>query len=211
MIETENDKLFRAVHGDTFFDCTTPQFSEQDLANILFPETMLKLGNWIQAGYVKPDYWKDPRGGKDKRRYSIVEIFRIGLIDSLVNGIGIKPSHAVEVVDFVIPFFNDIFDRHPDRELKSKAALYVMSWLDRRTGHMVSNVLYVKPDDAAGTYYEDDPYLNPDAKPLRSPGGTSILLPVTDLFYGLFLNCAKYLAMRNRGMTDKWGRPIENA
>jgi hypothetical protein len=36
MIETENDKLFRAVHGDTFFDCTTPQFSEQDLANILF-------------------------------------------------------------------------------------------------------------------------------------------------------------------------------
>src|SRR5687768_2555944 len=106
---------------DTFFDVHDPQFSHEDLARIFFPDTMLKVGNWIQAGHVKPDYWKDPRGGKERRRYSIVEIARIGIIDQLVHGVGIKPSQAAEIADFGIPFLNDSFDRHLDGERKSTA------------------------------------------------------------------------------------------
>jgi hypothetical protein len=56
-------------YGETYFSVHDPQFSEQDLSNLFSPATLLKLGNWIQAGYIKPDYCKDPRGGRDRRRY----------------------------------------------------------------------------------------------------------------------------------------------
>ena len=207
MTGTENDKLFNSVHGDTYFDCIGSQFSEIDLASILMPATMLKLGNWVHAGYVKPDYWKDPRGGRDRRRYSMVEIFRIALIDTLVNSVGIKPSQAVEIVDFALPFLNDVcFDRHPDREQKSKARIHVLSHIDRSTGRMKSHVTYFKPDD--NSYYSEDPYLNPDAEPHGPPAGVGISLPVSELWGWMHLQCCKYLASRGRGMTDKWGRPV---
>jgi hypothetical protein len=202
---TDND-----VYGETYFSVHDPQFSEQDLSNLFFPATLLKLGNWIQAGYIKPDYRKDPRGGRDRRRYSIVEIARISIIDGLVNCIGIAPSRAVEVADFCIPFLNDHFDRNPDRTLKSLSSIYVISWLDRSSGRMQSKVMYRKPpEDDDFAWYEDDPFLNPDAKPCGPPGHMAIVVPVTRWFMTLFINCTKYLWNRNRGLLDKWGRPVD--
>jgi hypothetical protein len=197
-----------AEYGDYFFDCIAPQFSEYDLGRILLPETMTKLNNWITAGYVKPHLWKDPRGGRDRRRYSIAEIFRIAIIGSLVNNIGIRPSDAAEIADFAIPFLNENrFERHPDRELKSKANLFLMSWRDRESGRVKSKTIYFKADDNA--WYDDDPYLNPDAKPQGPPVGIHILLPLTDIFNGVYMDCAKYLVNNKRAeLLDKYGKPI---
>jgi hypothetical protein len=204
---TENDELFAltGVHGDTAFSAYDLQFSEQDLSHIFYPETMLKLNNWIQAGYVKPGYLKDPRGGRDRRRYSIFGIARIGIIDTLVNGIGISPSQAVEVVDFATPYLNDQFDRHPDGTLKSEAHLYLHSWLDRPSGRMKSRVIYMTDD---WTFYEDDPFRNLDAKRCAPPIGASIFLPLSRFFSETFLKCTTYLAARKRGMLDRYGRPV---
>ncbi len=209
MTDKADDDAFSAVHGEHFFDVHTAQFSEGDLKQLLHPETMVKLQNWIQAGYVKPDMpWKHPRGGKERRGYSIVEICRINIIDSLVNGIGIAPSKAVEVADFAIPFLNDRFDRHADGVLKSKAHLYIYSWLDRSTGRMKSSVAYLKPPDTT-VWYADDPFLNPDAKPYRPPAGMCILTPISDFFNAMFTNCAKYLVNNKRGAMDKFRRPVD--
>lgn len=208
-----DDDAFCADHGEHFFDCTTAQFSERDLGNIFFPDTMLKLENWITAGYVKPDLYKDPEGGrKERRRYNIVEVARIAIIDSLTNGCGLKPSQAVEVADFSLPFLNDsFFDRHPDRTLKSNARIFVLSWLDRQTGRMKSKVYFLKPDDKDCAWYEEDPYIDPTAKPGSPPGGSGVYLPLTDFFIDVFMKCGKYLAARDRGLLDKWGRPLTNA
>jgi hypothetical protein len=192
--------------GNTFFDVHVPQFSMEDLGRLFPPEVMLKVLNWIQAGYVKPDYWKDPRGGKDRRRFSIVEITRIAIIDSLVNGIGIKPSQAVEVADFCIPFLNETFDRDAAQELKSTALVYVMTWLGRSDGKMQSTVYYRKLDDPI--LYDDNPDSNPDAEPLAPPAGVAIHLPLTNFFDKVFLDCAALLTQQKRGGMDKFRRPV---
>jgi hypothetical protein len=208
MIDTVDDDAFRAVYGDHFIDCMAPQFSERDLAQILFPETMLKLGNWVAAGYVTPKYEKDPRGGKDRRRYSISDIVRIAIIDSLVNGAWMPPRQAVEIADFAMTFQGDAFDRHPDNVRKSEAEVYVISHRDRSTGRMKSNAVYRKPDE--GAWYEDDPFLNPDATPGAPPAGIGVFVPVTDCFKSVFMNCAKFLVNNKRGgLMDKYRRPID--
>jgi hypothetical protein len=185
-----------------------PLFSERDLAQILFPETMLKLGNWIAAGYVTPKYQKDPRGGPDRRRYSISDIARICIIDSLVNSTCMPPRQAIEVADFAMTFEGDAFDRHPDGVRKSEARIYVISHRDRGTGRMKSSVLYRKPEEAA--WYEDDPFLNPDATPGAPPAGVGVFIPLTDAFNEIFMNCAKFLVNNKRGgLMDKYGRPVD--
>jgi hypothetical protein len=197
-----------AYDGDTFFDVHAPQFSHDDVGRIFFPDTMLKLGNWITAGYVKPERVKDPvKGGPARLRYSVTEIVRIAILDSLVNGIGIKPSQASEVADFCMPFLNDAFDRHPDGELVSTARLYVASWLNREDGKMKSSVSYRKLDDPA--LYVEDPYLNPDAKPHAPSKGTAIHLALTDTFNTVFLACAQLLSNQGRGGMDKFRRPVD--
>jgi hypothetical protein len=208
MTDTADDDAFRAVYGDHFVDCTSPLFSEHDLTKLLFPETILKLGNWIAAGYVKPKYEKDPRGGKDRRRYSIVDITRITIMDSLVNGVGIPPRSAIEVADFAMTFQGDCFDRHPDGAMKSPAKIYVISHRDRSTGRMNSHVFYSKPNEPA--LYPDDPFINPDAKRQGPPAGVGVYVPVSDFFYGMFMNCAKYLVNNKRGgLMDKYRRPVD--
>jgi hypothetical protein len=208
MTDTADDDAFCAAYGDHLVDCTAPLFSERDLAQLLFPETMLKLNNWIHEGYITPQHLKDPRGGRDRRRYSIAEIARITVVDGLVNGIGIPPRQAIEVANFAMPFLNDCcFDRHPDGARKSAAVLYVISWLDRKAGRMKSSMLYRKPDETA--WYEEDPYLNLDAAPCAPPAGVAILLPITEYFSQIFMNCAKFLVNNKRdGITDKYKRPI---
>lgn len=193
--------------GDTLFDVHAPQFSMEDLGRVFYPDVMLKLGNWIAAGYVKPDFWKDPRGGKDRRRFSIVEMTRISLIDQLVNGIGIKPSHAAEVADFAIPFLNDAFDRDAAQDLVSRARIYISTWLNRADGKMKSGVNYRKSGDTA--WYIDDPFRNPDAKPHAPPKGVAILIPLSDTFETVFLAAAEVLKAQKRGGMDKFRRPID--
>lgn len=205
---TPEDQAFFDRYGGVFFQVHTNQFSHDDLSKIFFPDTMLKLGNWIAAGYVKPDYQKDhTRGGPDRRRYSIVEITRISIIDSLVNGIGLKPSQAAQVADFGIPFLNDTIERHPDNTLKSTARIYIASRLNREDGRMKSAVYYRKLDDPH--FYSDDPNLNPDAKPLGPLAGTAIHLPLTDVFNKIFIQCAKFLVINKRGGVDKFRRPVD--
>ena len=194
--------------GSTFFDVHEPQFSHEDIGHIFFPDTMLKLANWQIAGYVKPSYVKDPRGGKPRRRYSIVDIARIGIIDQLVNGIGLRPSHAAEIADFAITFLHETFDRHPDAELKSKALIYVTSWLDRDSGKFKSNVYYRKLEDP-GPVYTEDPYLNPDAKQFVSFTGVAIHLPLTHTFNRYFLTASEFLTNHKRGGMDKFRRPVD--
>jgi hypothetical protein len=196
-----------AYDGNTFFDVHTRQFSVEDLGQIFFPDTMLKLGNWIQAGYIKPDYFKDPRGGRDRRRFSIVEIARIALIDTLVNGIGIKPSLAAEIADYAVPFLNETFVRDAAQERVSNARVYIISCLRREDGKMQSLTLYRKPEDPA--WYTDNPDLNPDAKPHAPPKGAVILYPLSDAFNTVFLSAAALLAKQKRGGMDKFRRPID--
>lgn len=204
---TPEDQAFFDRYGGVFFEVHTNQFSHDDLSKIFFPDTMLKLGNWIAAGYVKPDYQKDPtRGGPDRRRYSIVEITRIAIIDTLVNAIGLKPSQAAQVADFSIPFLNDTFDRHPDNTPKSTARIYIVSWLNREDGRIKSTVYYRKLDDP--NLYGDDPHLNPDAKPIAPPWA-AIHLPLTDTFNKIFIECAKFLVINKRGGVDKFRRPVD--
>jgi len=204
------DDIFFERYGEVFFDVHVPQFSHDDLGKIFPPDTMLKVGNWINAGYVKPDFWKDPRGGKDRRRYSIIEITRIAIIDSLVNGIGLKPSHAAQIADVGITFLNDSFDRHPDNVLKSTAHMFVASWLGREDGKVKSDIYYRKVEDADDPYfYLHDPHLNPDAKRFGPLKGTAVHLPLTGIFQKIYLECAKFLASRGRGMLDKYRRPID--
>jgi hypothetical protein len=198
-----------AYDGGTFFDVHVPQFSHEDVGGIFFPDTMLKLGNWLQRGYVKPERVKDPvQGGPPRLRYSITEIARIAIIDTLVEGIGIKPSHASEVADFCMPFLNDAFDRHPDGELVSPARMYVTAWLNRDDGKMSSSLYYQRLDEP-GFLYVEDPYRNPDAKPHRPYKGTAIHLPLTDLFNQIFLTCAQRLTNQGRGGMDKFRRPVD--
>ena len=181
----------------------TPQFSQEDVGRIFFPDVMLKLGNWITAGHVKPERVKDPvKGGPARLRYSVTEIYRIGVIDMLVNGIGIKPSQAAEVADFALPFLNDAFDRHLDGERVSEARMYVTSYLERDDGTMKSRIFYRKPDD--GALYLEDPYRNPDAKPHAPPlHRVAIYLPLTDTFNKVFLTCTELLTIQKRGGMDK--------
>ena len=208
MIDTADDDAFCAVHGDHFFDCMAPQFSERDLAQILLPETMLKLGNWVAAGYVIPKYQKDLRGGPDRRRYSISDIVRIAIIDSLVSSACMPPRQAVEVADFAMTLLGDQYERHPDGVVKSMASIYVISYRDRSSGQMKSNALYRKPDE--GAWYDDDPFLNPDATPGAPPAGIGVFVPVTDSFKSVFMNCAKFLVNNKRGgLMDKYRRPVD--
>ena len=208
MADSWDDDAFCAVYGDHFFDCTSAVFSPRDLEQLLFPETILKLNNWVQHGHVRPQYWKDPRGGKDRRRYSICDVVRILIIDGLVNGIGLPPQHAVEVADYAMTFQGDLFDRHPDGMRKSEALIFVLSRRDRATGRMKSTPLYLKPEGAA--WYDDDPFLNPDAKPHGPPAGTCVLVPVTHHFQKVFMECAKFLVNNKRGgIMDKYRRPVD--
>jgi hypothetical protein len=196
-----------AYDGDTFFDVHTPQFSHDDVGRLFFPDTMLKLTNWINAGYVKPERVKDLlHGGKPRLRYSITEITRIAIIDSLVNGVGIKPSQAVVVADFAMPFLNDQFDRHPDGELISTARMYVTAWLRREDGKVQCGVYYRKRDDP--NFYVDDPFVNPDAKPHAPSSGMAIHLPLTDFFNKTYLTCVDLLTNQKRGGMDKFRRPV---
>jgi hypothetical protein len=196
-----------AYDGNTFFDVHAPQFSIEDLGQIFLPDVMLKLGNWIQRGYVKPDYFKDPRGGKDRRRFSIVEMERIAIIDNLVNGIGLKPSQAAEIADFSMPFLNDSFDRDAAQERVTKARMYVVSSLRREEGKMKSRVLYRKPDEAA--WYEHNPDVVPDAKPFAPPKGAVILLPLSNSFDTVFLAATALLTKQKRGGMDRFRRPVD--
>jgi hypothetical protein len=75
---------------------------------------------------------------------------------------------------------------------------------------MQSKVMYRKPpEDDDFAWYEDDPFLNPDAKPCGPPGHMAIVVPVTRWFMTLFINCTEYLWNRNRGLLDKFGRPVD--
>jgi hypothetical protein len=209
MATDDGDDLFFERFGNRFFDVYAFQFSVDDLGHIFHADTMLKLNNWIQAGYIKPNFWKDPRGGKERRRFSITEIARIAVIDALVNSVGIKPNEAIEVADFCIPFLNESLERDATGKLKSTANMYVMSWRDRATGKTQSSVYYRKPNDP--NLYTDNPDLNPDAAPAGPPAGIAIHLPLSDFFNKVFIECAKFLAMRKRGVVDRVGRPVNAA
>jgi hypothetical protein len=203
------DELFFERYGNVYFDVFEQQFSVEDLSHIFFPDTMTKLNFWITAGYIKPLAYKDPRGGRDRRRFSIIEISRIAIIDSLVHSVGLRPSHAVQIANFCLPFLNDTFDRDAAHELKSTSKLYVRSWLDRASGKMKSRVFYRKHGEHQ--FYADDPDLNPDAQPRVVSSGVAIELPLTAFFNQVFLTCAKYLAARGRGGMDKFRRPANAA
>jgi len=189
--------------GSTFYDVHAPQFSQDELCAVL-GETMATVNNWVAAGYLKPDYWKDPRGGKDRRRFSILAMVRAKIIASCVTDTWLRPSHAVEIADFAIPYLNEQFDRHPDGELISKARLSIVSRIE--SGQVRSLPIYQRPNETA--IYFGDPDRNPDVKPVWIDF-TAIIIPVSSICNRVFLKAAELLAKQGRGGLDKFRRPID--
>jgi hypothetical protein len=189
--------------GATLYDVHIPQFSQEELREVL-GETGFTLNNWVHAGYLKPDYWKDPRGGHDRRRFSIMAMTRAKIISSCVNEIWLRPSHAVEIADFAIPYLNEQFDRHPDGELVSKSRLSIVSRIE---GERVRSLpIYQRPNEIA--IYFGDPDRNPDVKQVWIDF-TAIVIPASTIFHQVFLKAAELLAKQQRGGMDKFRRPVD--
>jgi hypothetical protein len=189
--------------GSTRYDVHAPQFSQEELLEVL-GESAFTINNWVAAGYLKPDYRKDPRGGRDRRRFSIMAMARAKIIASCVTDIWLRPSHAVEIADFAIPYLNEQFDRHPDGELVSKSLLFIVSRIE---GNQVRSLpIYQRPNETA--IYFGDPDRNPDVKQVRIDF-TAIVIPASTIFNQVFLKAAELLAKQQRGGLDKFRRSID--
>src|SRR5262245_38546375 len=146
---------------DPHFDPFEPLFFIRHVERLFLPVTVGKLGNWITAGFVKPDFRKHPRGGKDRWAVTLIELTRIHIIEILVNKIGIRPSHGVAVADFSVKLLIESLERN-QRNLADgvpNAQVHVLTALSK-FGRMKSIAVFRKQDVEG--WFAEDPYRNPN-------------------------------------------------
>jgi hypothetical protein len=187
--------------GNTPYPVHAAQFSQDELIEVL-GENAGTVNNWMHAGYLKAEYVKDPRGGRDRRRFSIMAMARAKIIASCVRDAGLKPSYAAEIADFAAPIINETFERDLAGEPVSVNEKYLVCRLHE--GKMHSVPLYRRPKEMF--FFTDDPNLNPDAKVVTFPVEACIVVPLTRLFNAVFLPATDLLAKQNRGAVN-YGLP----
>jgi hypothetical protein len=192
--------------GDTYYDIHHPHFSQPELAEAL-GETTANINHWVFSGYLKPTaYLNDPRGGKPRRRFSIMALVRGKIIAACADDIGLRPIHATGVADFAIPFLNERLDRRANGKLITKSRIFIVSRIE---GEKIRSVpIYQRPNETA--IYADDPERNPDAKVVWIDF-PAFVIPISTIFTDVFLKATELLAKQERGGMDEFRRPLVRA
>ena len=208
------DEGILLMDDDTYFPINEPLFAENELLWVLGEPDGGRVRNWLRWGYVK----RTGKAGRNLRSYSILDIDRVAILRQLVTAIGIRPSHAAEVVDFAIPYLAELFERNDDGGLKSGAELFVCSWYTDVDGqHRIkSGAMYLKAIRQSGKYrglawYTENPDTNPDAEPLAPPIGTVMQIPITQIHRRVFKTAAKLLHAQKRGGLTRQGKYVKVA
>jgi hypothetical protein len=162
--------------ANTFYDCHAPQFTQTELVDVL-GENRERLNNRIRFGFLNPPKVKCSHG-RPERRFSIMDLARIRIINSLVEEAGVTPSVAAQIADYAAPFLNENrFDRDAAGERVSKSRLAIVSRIE--DGKVWSRPIYHRENDIS--LYSDDPDANPDA-PRVWIDFTAVITPVSTIF-----------------------------